>query len=345
MCVPFDAELEKSRPNAYRPPISPQQLTAWAIDQCKDVQWDAKRQCIFDAKSRRLLADDPNVRLECSSKTGQDQIECVDAVFLYGPGASQGNRAEIENFRRKVALQPTHLPDRTLQHATVPAQSVPGDHRCPAGQGMKPTPGAFGAWSCQPLGLIWLAPDRPKPDTASPQADAASNAPDPVQAFEERVNHVAASAVVAGTKTTAEQLSAQEREACMEAAFAAVHSTLKGGAPPVPETCRPLANAARVELAYYAAAHIDTVSNPGVEELLSFLNARNQNSGILNSGVLGPPRKETTTANDDCTQAEAHWKAAEDLKLLAIYEDHLARFPACNFAAVAAARIEQARKK
>lgn len=177
------------------------------------------------------------------------------------------------------------------------------------------------------------------------QGDAASNAPNAVQAFEERVNHVAASAVVAGAKTAGAQLSAQEHEVCMEAAFAAVHSTLKGGAPPVPEKCRPLANAARIELAYYAATRIDTISNPGVEELLSFLNARSQSSGILNSGVLGPPRQETTTANTDCTQAEAHWKAAEDLKLLAIYEDHLARFPTCNFAAVAAARIEQAGKK
>jgi tetratricopeptide (TPR) repeat protein len=52
----------------------------------------------------------------------------------------------------------------------------------------------------------------------------------------------------------------------------------------------------------------------------------------------------TATAATDCARAEAHWKSAEDIKTLAVYEDHLARFPNCDFAALAAARIEALKK-
>jgi tetratricopeptide (TPR) repeat protein len=41
----------------------------------------------------------------------------------------------------------------------------------------------------------------------------------------------------------------------------------------------------------------------------------------------------------DCAQAEAHWKSAEEIKTLAAYEDHVARFPDCAFAGLAKARI------
>jgi hypothetical protein len=47
----------------------------------------------------------------------------------------------------------------------------------------------------------------------------------------------------------------------------------------------------------------------------------------------------------DCTRAETHWKSAEEIKTLAAYQDHLARFPNCDFAALAAARIEALKKQ
>lgn len=45
-----------------------------------------------------------------------------------------------------------------------------------------------------------------------------------------------------------------------------------------------------------------------------------------------------------CAQAETHWKSAEDIKSIAVYEDHLARFPDCAFVALARARIEGLKK-
>ena len=49
-----------------------------------------------------------------------------------------------------------------------------------------------------------------------------------------------------------------------------------------------------------------------------------------------------STAN--CSHAEAHWKSAEDIKTQAVYEDHLARFPNCEFATLARARIAALKK-
>jgi tetratricopeptide (TPR) repeat protein len=55
------------------------------------------------------------------------------------------------------------------------------------------------------------------------------------------------------------------------------------------------------------------------------------------SAPASPPRV-------DCVRAETHWKSAEEIRTLAVYEDHLARFPICDFAALAKARIEALRK-
>lgn len=48
--------------------------------------------------------------------------------------------------------------------------------------------------------------------------------------------------------------------------------------------------------------------------------------------------------NADCTQAETHWKSAEEIRTIPVYEDHLARFGQCAFATLAKARIEALRK-
>jgi tetratricopeptide (TPR) repeat protein len=43
----------------------------------------------------------------------------------------------------------------------------------------------------------------------------------------------------------------------------------------------------------------------------------------------------------DCAQAETHWKSAEEIKTLAAYQDHLARFANCAFATIARIKIDQ----
>jgi hypothetical protein len=96
--------------------------------------------------------------------------------------------------------------------------------------------------------------------------------PKAVAAFERRVNEIAAMAVMTALDDDdlAKQLSATDEETCMAPAFAAVRSVFKGGAPAVPENCRPLAVEARAALAHYARAHVDR-SNPKIEQMLSAL--------------------------------------------------------------------------
>jgi tetratricopeptide (TPR) repeat protein len=58
-----------------------------------------------------------------------------------------------------------------------------------------------------------------------------------------------------------------------------------------------------------------------------------------------PVRTPASTPAADCARAESHWKSAEEIKSVAVYEDHLARFGNCEFAVLAKARIEAAKKK
>lgn len=50
------------------------------------------------------------------------------------------------------------------------------------------------------------------------------------------------------------------------------------------------------------------------------------------------------TPEGACARAEMHWKSAEEIRTLAVYEDHLARFPNCEFATLALARIKALKK-
>ena len=47
-----------------------------------------------------------------------------------------------------------------------------------------------------------------------------------------------------------------------------------------------------------------------------------------------------STSAGDCAQAETHWKSVEEMKTLEAYQDHLARFPNCAFAGLAAVRVK-----
>jgi uncharacterized caspase-like protein len=48
---------------------------------------------------------------------------------------------------------------------------------------------------------------------------------------------------------------------------------------------------------------------------------------------------------DPCAAAEVHWKSAEAIGTVEVYQDHLARFSQCSFAALARARIDSLKNK
>ena len=58
----------------------------------------------------------------------------------------------------------------------------------------------------------------------------------------------------------------------------------------------------------------------------------------------GLPHSAGTAPAADCARAETHWKSAEEIKTVAVYEDHLARFPNCEFSALASARIQSLKR-
>ena len=192
-----------------------------------------------------------------------------------------------------------------------------------------------------------------------------------VSVNEERINEVAALATAHAVKEVGAPLSDADRNVCSAASYAAARGVLKGGAPNVPDKCRPMALAAQAALAYYADAHVDS-SNPGVEELLTAYldgaNAEEKKSAFVGLEPtkeqrlqgdcmrrgLAPdctdadraaPSAPPARAGSTCANAELHWRSAEDMKTIAIYEDHLSRFPSCAFAMLAASRIEQLKKR
>jgi tetratricopeptide (TPR) repeat protein len=68
-------------------------------------------------------------------------------------------------------------------------------------------------------------------------------------------------------------------------------------------------------------------------------------SGTLDVPVRSPAPNSVTVPVSDCARAETHWKSAEQIATLDVYEDHLVRFPNCDFATLARARIEALKKK
>jgi tetratricopeptide (TPR) repeat protein len=57
-----------------------------------------------------------------------------------------------------------------------------------------------------------------------------------------------------------------------------------------------------------------------------------------------PAPAPAAAAPADCARAETHWKSAEEIRTIEVYQDHLARFGSCDFAILAKARIEALKK-
>lgn len=363
MCGPKAPEKKAA---SYTPSIEPQTLTLRAKQSCAGLMGVDERTCVLKNKLAILLREDPAVREKCTALEGKTLLRCVDETYLYGPSGPTG--AELKAvLLGTLATLPDGRPavPQEKSPAVVAASAPPSE--CGPGFGMKPTAGAFGAWSCQRLGVLFFAPDRKTPiDSGSPEGAES------VRQFEERINEVAALAAAHAVREVGGTLSDNDRKTCTAASYAAARGVLKGGSPDVPALCRSMALAAQAALAYYADAQ-NFESNPGVEDLLTaYIDGANatavdekkpaligleptkeqrQQSDCMLRGQ-GPdcsgaptPSSPPVRSVDTCTSAELHWKAVEDMKTIALYEDHLKRFPNCAFATLAAARIEQLRKR
>jgi hypothetical protein len=273
--------------SAHRPNPDPMELGQRARQACGSYSRDTQ-QCFADFKLKAILAQNPGMREACEKKAqlsplrrqlvarlglqSNDRerfLECVDNTYLYGSADGPPSGQSVRDMMRRMADESSDPMRKRLDAASSKMTAVsetkpnlcPDPARCcQAGFGMKETPGAFGARSCQPLGLLALGTTRPRLD---PKDEAES-----VEDFEARVKDAVANAVALAVGAFGSAMPESEREACAAASLAAAYSVLKGGAPVVPMQCRAMANAARAHLAYYAHAHVDN-SNSAMEDLLA----------------------------------------------------------------------------
>ncbi|TFV39332.1 caspase family protein [Bradyrhizobium frederickii] len=63
------------------------------------------------------------------------------------------------------------------------------------------------------------------------------------------------------------------------------------------------------------------------------------------SVTVAPAAPQAAPRPDPCAAAEAHWKAADGIGTVGVFEDHLARFSSCSFAGLAKARIDSLKQK
>lgn len=297
------------QPITHRPSPVPQELARAARNVCGSYSRDTQ-QCFADFKLKIILTKTPGLKEACEKMATDVSplrriladrlnvvidhrerfLECVDNVYLYGnmngPPSSEGTLRET--MRRALAAA---RPDSSEAQQPTPGVNKPlcwsPGRCCAAGHGLKPTPGAFGAWSCQPLGLTALVPGRPT---------SSQDAADALEDLEARLNEAAARAVAVALDAFGLAIPESDRETCTNAAFRLVHATLRGGAPDVPEQCRAMASGARAYFTMYVDGHVNN-SNSATEDLLSNFSS---DLGAPLPGMIGLTPDERDRRMADC---------------------------------------------
>jgi hypothetical protein len=299
----------KTTPNITFDALNTQALAACPAD--TDKTPEQRRSCMAEAKLAYLLANAPNVRASCAGLTDHaTQLLCADSVYLHGPSAPLGSGVRVAmraDMKKAVNDLPAWVRELTPrpQH---PWEQLPNP--CPDGQAVRPTPGGFGAWSCQPL--VPLAQLGDKPDAPARTADINETA-DQVEANMQNVAGLIASAVA---PRVGARLAPQERAICLAVAYRAVLAMMKGGAVPIPPMCNAVVRAARTEFASFAHNEFYTGSR-GLDGLLAALDTYYQSAGDLFGGDLGAPQRGMqglgATSEEkkfaDCIAAGGTWQS------------------------------------
>lgn len=162
-CI-VDMSLEVLARTACGAPNSTEGMSVWGAPQFTDgrrltdprTDPEGLRTCVGNAKSQKLLRDEPLVRAQCSSLNGYDQLECIDFAYLYGHKLRAQKWSDWKKEIEKIQTPPPR-PYASVSKAP-PEQRLPHGP-CGPGQGSKPDPNGFGRWTCQPLGAF-LPPKR-----------------------------------------------------------------------------------------------------------------------------------------------------------------------------------------
>jgi len=271
----------KTTPNITFDALNTQARAVCPADDGKTAE--QQRSCLADAKLAYLLANAPNVRASCAGITDHaTQLRCADSVYLYGPSVPlrSGVRVAMRaDMNRAVDNLPAWVQELTPlpQHAW---EKLPNP--CPAGEGVQPTPAAFGAWSCQPLAPLASHGDKPE---ASPTAASGDESADQIEATMQDVAGLIASAV---TPQVGARLAPQDRATCLAVAYRAVLAMMKGGAVAIAPMCNAVIAAARQEFASFAHNSFFSGSRR-LDGLLAGLDGYYQAAGDIFAGNLGTP--------------------------------------------------------
>jgi len=282
MCV----EPNAPKRSGHKPNPDPLALGKQARDVCGSYSRDTQA-CFSGFKLKVILQSNPGLRETCEKAaeqkgsglratlrarlgtredTTQRFRECVDNIYLYGGldrSLDQTRRSLRDQLREAMdAKAAVEAGDPYPVGENAPRSVFCGTNQrcCPTGYGMKPTPGAFGAWSCQALGLLSLK--KPQPRLSTEEADEIAD-------FEDRVGQLAANAVADVIASYGVGLSESDRRTCTTAALSAAYAMLKsGGNVDVSAQCLTIADAARMAVVRHADAYVDN-SNTAVDDLLA----------------------------------------------------------------------------
>jgi hypothetical protein len=294
--------------SSHRPNPDPPELSKRARQACGSYSRDTQ-QCFADFKLKAILASNPgfhdaceradrnSLRRQLSERLNPGQsgnreryFECVDNLYLYGSigGPPLPKNSLRESLRKRLNATGSEEPKYVAGGNAKSHLCWSPGRCCPPGHGLKDTLGAFGAKSCQPLGLLAL-------NTTQPRLASKEKA-DLIEHFEDRVNESVAKAVAAALDAVGPALSERDRDICAAVSFAAVHAMLKGGAPDVPEPCRAMASGARGYFARYAEGHVDN-SNSAMDDLLASFQL---NVGAPLPGMTGLTPDEDARRTGEC---------------------------------------------
>lgn len=272
--------------SGHKPNPDPLALGKQARDVCGSYSRDTQ-DCFAGFKLKVILQSNPGLRETCEKEaerqgsglratlsarlgTRDDKTarfrECVDNVYLYGSPNRSSDEARgslRDRLRKEIdAKAALKAGDPYPVGESAPRSVFCGTNQrcCPSGFGMKPTPGGFGEWSCQPLGLLSLKKAQPR--LSADEADEIAD-------FEDRVGHLAANVVADVIASFGAGLSESDRRTCTAAALTAAYAMLKsGGNVAVPAQCQTIADAARMAVVRHADASVDN-SNGAMEDLLA----------------------------------------------------------------------------
>jgi hypothetical protein len=272
MDAPADADLARlkislaevwSRSHPKEAAIRPPQIHAWGgddfVDYDADPDWLIRNELRSSEMTARRAIDD----LALAQQAG-NQLQAKIGRFELALKENANEQQRVIGVTIEALKKYYADADAALKRSAT-AKSAP-EKRQFIGTALQSL--RQGLRAAEQTELTLADPKQAVPTSQCEGQQAAATA-----AFNRDLNEIVKISVAAGFAASAAQLTPEDQQLCLVIAFDDVRGALVGGAPDVPEKCRPAANAARMTLARYAAAHLRTW-DPRIENLFSELVAR-----------------------------------------------------------------------